>query len=274
MKVGFNLYKDGKHKALTMSYDDGQVHDIRLLEIFNKYGIKGTFHLNSGKLDDEAGKFLTSEQVATVFDTHEVSVHSLTHPYLERVSDEEVVYEIVEDRKNLEKLCGYPVRGMSYPFGTYDTQLIEKLRVLGMQYSRTIKPAGVWSSPDDFKIPDDFMQWHPTCHHADEKLFDYLAAFKRNKRPLALFYVWGHSFEFPRGDGWTRIEEFCEKAGGDPDVWYATNIEIYDYIMALRALRFSADRTMVYNPTATDVWVDVDGKAVVCPAGKVTRFTI
>ena len=274
MKVGFNLYKDGKHKALTMSYDDGQVHDIRLLEIFNKYGIKGTFHLNSGKLDDEAGKFLTSEQVATKFDGHEISVHSLTHPYLERVSDEEIVHEIVEDRKNLERLCAYPVRGMSYPFGTYDTQLIGKLRVLGMQYSRTIKSAGVWSSPDDFKIPDDFMQWHPTCHHADAKLFDYLEAFKRCKRAMPLFYVWGHSFEFPRGDGWARIEEFCAKAGGDPDVWYATNIEIYDYITALRTLRFSADRSMVYNPSATDVWVDVDGRAVACPAGKVTKLII
>jgi hypothetical protein len=152
--------------------------------------------------------------------------------------------------------------------------LIDKLRLLGMQYSRTIKSAGVRSSPDDFKIPDDFMQWHPTCHHADAKLFDYLAAFKKSKRSMLLFYVWGHSFEFPRGDGWARIEEFCAKAGGDPDVWYATNIEIYDYITALRTLRFSADRSMVYNPSATDVWVDVDGRAVACPAGKVTKLII
>lgn len=43
-------YPGGKFKALTMSYDDGQIHDRRLVEIFNRHGIKGTFHLNSGLL--------------------------------------------------------------------------------------------------------------------------------------------------------------------------------------------------------------------------------
>ena len=44
----YTCFPGGKHKVLTMSYDDGQIHDRRLIEIFNKYGIKGTFHLNSG----------------------------------------------------------------------------------------------------------------------------------------------------------------------------------------------------------------------------------
>lgn len=44
------VYPDGKKKALTFSYDDGQIHDRRLVEILNRYGMKGTFHLNSGKL--------------------------------------------------------------------------------------------------------------------------------------------------------------------------------------------------------------------------------
>ena len=264
MKIRFNCYKDGKHKALTMSYDDGQRHDLRLLEIFNRYGIKGTFHLNSGKLGQEL--FVTPEEVATAYVGHEISVHSLTHPFLERISDEEVVCEITEDRKNLEALCGYPVRGMSYPFGTYTQELIGKLRVLGMQYSRTIKNTG------KFDPPTNFMEWNPTCHHCDPKLMERLASFKDYKYPMPLFYVWGHSYEFPRDNNWDVIERFCAEASGDPDVWYATNIEIFDYLTALRALRFSADRTMVYNPTATDVWVEVDRDPVVCPAGKVTKF--
>ena len=42
------LYPGWKKKALTFSYDDGQIYDRRLVEIFNRYGLKGTFHLNSG----------------------------------------------------------------------------------------------------------------------------------------------------------------------------------------------------------------------------------
>ena len=40
--------KDGKRKVLTFSYDDGVVQDIRLVNIFNKYGLKATFNINSG----------------------------------------------------------------------------------------------------------------------------------------------------------------------------------------------------------------------------------
>ena len=266
MKIRFNCYKDGKHKALTMSFDDGQVHDLRLLDMFNRYGIKGTFHLNSGKLDDETGRFLTSMDVRDKFGGHEISVHSLTHPFLERISNEEVVHEIMEDRKILEPLCGYPVRGMSYPYGTYNDALICKLETLGMQYSRTTKSTG------KFNVPDRFMEWHPTCHQKDDKLFTYLDAFKKHTYPMPLFYIWGHSYEFPRDNSWERFEEFCKAAGGDEDVWYATNIEIYEYVTALRALRFCADRTAVYNPTATDVWIEADQVAVHCPAGKVTKI--
>lgn len=39
---------NGKKKAVTFSFDDGVTQDIRLIEIFNKYGLKGTFNLNSG----------------------------------------------------------------------------------------------------------------------------------------------------------------------------------------------------------------------------------
>lgn len=48
------LYPNGLEKALTFSYDDGRVFDRKLVEIFNRYGVKGTFHLNSGTLGKHA----------------------------------------------------------------------------------------------------------------------------------------------------------------------------------------------------------------------------
>jgi hypothetical protein len=38
---------DGKLKALTFSYDDGVVEDVRFIELINKYNVKCTFNLNS-----------------------------------------------------------------------------------------------------------------------------------------------------------------------------------------------------------------------------------
>ena len=48
-------YPGGKHKALTFSYDDGQIFDIRLAEILRSHGLKGTFNLNSGTLSPSFG---------------------------------------------------------------------------------------------------------------------------------------------------------------------------------------------------------------------------
>lgn len=259
MKIRYNYYKDGKKKALTMSYDDGRTFDLRLVQLFNLHGIRGTFHLNSGKFTNE--RYLCAEDVRDKFTWHEISGHTLTHPRLDKVSDEEFIYEVMEDRKNLEACCGYPVRGMSYPYGLYTQKIIDMLRPLGMKYSRTTK------ATDSFRMPEDFMAWHPTCHHDSPKLFDLLEKFKTTDYPMALFYVWGHSFEFDKNNNWERIERFCAEAGGDNDVWYATNIEIYDYYTALCALEFTVDRTVVYNPTATDVWISVDDSPVRIAAG-------
>ena len=202
-KVRFDCWKDGKKRALTMSYDDGVFQDRRLVEIFNKYGIRGSFHLNSGLLDKEST--VSTAEIATLYAGHEVSAHSLTHPFLERVSTAEVVHEILEDRRLLENACGYPVRGMSYPMGTYNDAVVQMLPTLGIRYARTVK------ATRKFEVPNDFLLWHPTAHHNDEQLFELLEKFKKSPYPMPLFYLWGHSYEFDRNDNWDRIEQFCEQ---------------------------------------------------------------
>ena len=68
------------------------------------------------------------------------------------------------------------------------------------------------------------------------------------------------------------IESFCELAGGRGDVWYATNIEIVDYLNAMRALKFSADNTMVQNVSPIDVFISVDGEPVCVRANAITHL--
>ena len=44
------------------------------------------------------------------------------------------------------------------------------------------------------------------------------------------------------------------------EIWFATNMEIYDYVQAYKSLQYSANGKMVYNPTWIPVWLDVDCK--------------
>lgn len=260
-------FKNGKNKALTMSYDDGIVQDKRLIEIFNKYGIKGTFHINGGLFGVvKRCPRLLAEEIKEIYAGHEVSCHGYTHPFLEKLAPMEVVHEMLDDKKALEDACGYVVRGMSYPYGTCSDEVISIISKLGINYARTIVSTG------KFQLPENFMRWNATCHHNDERLMSLLDNLKKSPHELQLMYVWGHTFEFDDRNNWDMIEKFCEEAGGDPDIWYATNIEIFDYVTAMRRCELSADRTMLYNPSAVSVWVKVENKIVECVGGQMTKL--
>ena len=101
-----------------------------------------------------------------------------------------------------------------------------------------------------------------------EKLFDaFIAANDRYKR-LNCLYIWGHSYEFDRENNWNIIEEFCEYASGRDDIWYATNIEIYDYVKAYDDLQVSVERGIVHNPSSIDVWFSHEKKIYCVKAGQ------
>ena len=261
--------KDGKSKVLTLSYDDGVVQDIRLIEILDKYGLRGTFNINTGRYleeDAERAKYygrmkLSEAKQLYIGSAHEVAVHALNHPFLEKLKADEVITEIIEDRKNIEAQYGTITRGMAYPYGTYSNEVVDVLAKCGICYSRTTK------TTENFKFPENWLTLHPTCHHNNPKLMELAKTFAETKSRYPsdnwLFYVWGHSYEFDDRDNWNVIEEFAKYVGGREDVWYATNIEIYDYVKAYEALQVSVDRTLVHNPTAIDVWF-VEGKTTYC----------
>lgn len=252
--------KDGKSKVLTLSYDDGVVQDIRLMEILNQNGIKATFNINTGLYLPEDtvrekyyGRMKFSEAKALYTNSgHEVAVHGLTHPALDRIPSDEALTEILEDRKNIEKQYGTLARGMAYPGGTYSQQVMEELKLCGICYARTIQ------STEQVDFPKNWLEWHPTCHHKNPKLMEITKRFvdespKYGNR-IWMLYVWGHSFEFDLQDNWHIIEEFARYAGGKEDIWYATNIEIYDYVKAYESLQTSVDKRIVHNPSSVDVW--------------------
>ena len=71
------------------------------------------------------------------------------------------------------------------------------------------------------------------------------------------------------------MKEFCKKISGHEDsVWYATNIEIYDYVNAYKQLQFSMDGTLVHNPTCTDLWIGShrSDECVKVPAGATMKI--
>lgn len=260
LRTIYTCFPGGKTKALTMSYDDGREEDRRLVDIFNCHGIRGTFNLNAGVREDP--RRIPVEEYPELYRNHEIACHTYLHPTIERCPIEQVARQILQDRIELEALTGAPVRGMAYPNGSYNKQIMELLPMMGIRYARIVPTTG------GFQMPMDFYAWAGTCHH-DQNLLDRGREFlaKNKTQYLDLMYVWGHSYEFANNDNWQVIEDFCALMEGHGDIWYATNIEIVDYMDAAGRLQFTAAGDRVYNPSACSVWVAVDRQVVEIPGG-------
>jgi len=265
MQISLDRFSGGKSKALTMSYDDGVFSDIRLIEIFNKYRIKGTFHINSGLFGKKAWLRLPENEIKKVYEGHEIAAHGYTHQGLAFTPNEGIISEVMRDREKLEEIVEKPIRGMSYALGSVNDNVVHMLRMLGIDYCRVVP------TTHEFGLPDDFLQWQGTCHHNDNLLMYGDKFLSQDWHQL--MYVWGHSYEFDNDHNWELIEEFCKKTGGRDDIWYATNIEICDYVKAVRGLRFTAKQDVVLNPSAYDVWISVDGNPVEIKSGKVVQLS-
>ena len=226
----------GKNKAITFSFDDGVLQDVRTVEILNRYGLKSTFNLTSGLLGVnmqlhignnvyvDHNKVLPA-QVKDVYAGHEVAVHTVKHPNLTTLSEEEIVEQVEGDRETLSELCGYPVVGMAYPCGgvNNDDRVADVLRRrTPIRYSRTI------TSTHNFDLQENLLRFNPTVYWVEsclEEIVDEFLALKTDKPQL--LYIWGHSYE---ADGfainWERFEKICAKLAKKSDIFYGTNKEV------------------------------------------------
>ena len=249
------VYPNGNHKALIMSYDDGLDDDIALAQLFDRYGIIGTFHLNSGLLDTRAiwyqgkpneflGTYLSKDTLLYVFKNHEIAVHGTYHKALIGLSDEEILEEINVDIENLTILSDRKISSMAYAFGSTNDHVAEVIGTTPLTNARTVKPSY------NFELPQDYYLWNPTCH--DSEALEYLEAYLSLDSPsLSLFYVWGHSWELRDTLRNQNILKFCNEIGDRDDIWYTGAGNFADYHASLKALEIGPQQ--IVNPEGNGV---------------------
>lgn len=222
-------WKSSYRKAITFSYDDGNEQDIRLAEMFRKYGLKATFHVNTG-LDAQHGTWKCSDlwvrrlnlsDCPEVYRGYEVSVHGSLHQNLTQLSREEIRKELNDDISEITCIFQERPVGMSYAYGVYHAIAVEEAKAAGLYYGRGVV------SMHRFDEQKDLLRFQPTCHHDDALLFELADRFLAAKpdRPQ-IFYIWGHSYELEGKQHWDHMERFCEKISGRSDIFYSTSREI------------------------------------------------
>ena len=200
----------------------------------DKYGLKATFNLNSGKFGTNSpyepnGKvvdrrLIEPTQVKELYKNHEVAAHTVGHFNLTELPDSCVVWQVERDREMLETLTGKAVRCMAYPCGgvNNDERVANIIKnQTNICFARTI-------TTTSFDMQKNLFQFHPTAHFRNERIFELADAFlAMTPDEPKLFYIWGHTYEFDAVDGaWERFERLCQMISGKEDIFYGTNAEV------------------------------------------------
>ena len=211
-------------KYFIFAIDDGTIYDKKVIAIFNKYNIRATFNLNSG-LEDfvwykdwlEVRRLKLNDN-KNIYDGHEVASHSLTHPFLTSLSDEDVYREVKEDIDNLRNIFNRDIKTFSFPFDGYNERTINIIKSLGITH--IILPA----IDDSFLYPVDTYHIKVTSWNVDDALYK-VKRFIEDTQAKVFIYL-SHSYDYEYDNSYDKLEELCKIATSQKDIKIITMSEL------------------------------------------------
>lgn len=216
---------------VVQCWDDGVTSDIRLIAILRKYNARATFNLNAG-LHGKQRRIATRHkgtdvvrlgrgELRDVYDGFTIGNHSLTHPRLETLEPEAARQNLAEGRERLQQIFQQPVLGLAYPFGSFNTSVMQTVRETGHVYART---TGSVEKPFP---PEQAMAFHPSCHFLAS---DFNERYERTRsQPGGVFYFWGHSYELVNEAMWRDFETAIARIAHDPLAQWGELVSLFDF---------------------------------------------
>jgi peptidoglycan/xylan/chitin deacetylase (PgdA/CDA1 family)/glycosyltransferase involved in cell wall biosynthesis len=162
--TGDKPLREFPRKPFILTFDDGyQDNYHNMLPLAQKYGYKGVLFLlgdfsASGNFwdlgeDVEANRIMTTEQKKTFVDQGwEIGAHTLTHPHLTLLNDEDVLHELRESRKRIERELQTKVVSFAYPYGTYDNRIKALVKQSGFEFGIATDSGGITIEDDHFAV--------------------------------------------------------------------------------------------------------------------------
>lgn len=127
-------------KPIVISFDDGWAEGYSVaFPVLKKHNFVGTFFVYTDPLDRP--QYLTWAQLQEMSAAGmDIQAHTLSHPHLRALPADAAAREIAESKRILEKRLGKPVVAFAYPFGEYDSAVIEMVKRAGYESAVTLAP--------------------------------------------------------------------------------------------------------------------------------------
>lgn len=249
------------HFTITTSWDDGHTLDLRLADLLDECGLRGTFYIARDFLDDR----LSETQIRDLATRHEIGAHTLTHPILTQISETQLREEIIGSKMWLEDVLGESVTSFCYPRGKHNATVRQITQNAGFALGRTTEAYQINAGDDVFSVPTTLqiypfplrplpdvrfprglrtrlqpltttLQAKPSIVLNPTALRDWPALATHWLDDAAatggVFHVWGHSWEIERFDLWDDLRAIFERASRYTEARFVTNAElISDYMV-------------------------------------------
>ena len=232
---------------MTTSWDDGHPLDLRLADLLQQYGIKGTFYVplqNSERsVMDSSGLRLLAQQA-------EIGGHTRHHVALTSLSDATSDDEIRGCKLALEDVIGKSVSAFCYPRGAYNRSVKQAVASAGFKLGRTTKEFVIGPTDDPWSMPTtlqafpqsplirlrhslrfmDFWSTSKLFLAGPRKEWTQLAMtlFTMTARNGGIWHLWGHSWELEEFSLWDDLRRVLEFVSQRSDVQYMTNGEVIE----------------------------------------------
>ena len=267
------LYPYGKRKVFNITYDDGILQDIRFVELLNKYVIKGTFNLNSKLMEEEFEwihpcgmtiKRLSKDVAKELYRGHEIASHTLTHPDFTNLSEEQIMYELSEDKKKLEEWFGCEVVGFGVPFDYYDDVAAECVKRCGFKYARNSEESY------SYNPWENFYHWRAGTYHVMPGFLPFVEGFFDTDEKLALCQIVGHSYDLDTENMWDVMENILKRVSEDEDIISMTHAEIVSYLQAMQIAELTEKG--IENSSDKELWFEIDGEIICIKPGETFQW--
>lgn len=239
--------------TVSTSWDDGHILDLRIADILNRYGLKGTFYVAREYLDTR----MSIQDLRELAQLHEIGAHTITHPVLTDIPLADARQEIEDSKKWLEDVLGQAVTSFCYPRGAHNQQLLTLVKAAGYRMARNVQAYKVSIGNDAFSVPTTLQIYpfplRPLPHVAFWR--GWLArlqplrqaiAHQPNFAPLSLlnwrnyalswasyaanqdgvWHLWGHSWEVEKYQQWRILDTTLQQLTERFDLVPKTNSEL------------------------------------------------
>ena len=228
---------------VTTSWDDGDPADLKLAEMLQARGVRGTFYVPIKYRQPALGH---SELRALASEGFEIGAHGHSHKHLCGLPPQELTEEVGPCKRILEDLLGKEVQMFCYPRGRYDANTVRALKNFGYKGARTVRMLATGTTFAPFEMPTTLQVFPHTpftylkngakarsfeslrsCLLQSPRLGSWLELGKRLFDAVlengGIWHLYGHSWEIERLGLWDTLSELLDHVGRRDGVNYVPN---------------------------------------------------